>query len=439
MGREHEPRRVRFGVFDLDVVTGELSKSGVRIKLQDQPCQILRALVLEPGELVTRERLQEKLWHEETYVDFDHSLNAAVKKLRDILSDDARSPRFIETLPKKGYRFIAPVEAIDDPAEPTNAATVQRPRKLLLALASVGIAVSVLAGYIAWPKGEPLPHRFIERPLTSDTGSESLPSFSPDGTRVAYSWSNRADGTTDSDIYIRLVDEPSGIAQPLTQGPESDWWPTWSPEGTKIAFVREDNPTARFAAIGGPFTLMVVPASGGPARTLLRFASRGNFYAKPAWSQSGKHIVLAGQLDPEKPTRTNRLLLYSMETGEATALSEEIGGTGYHHPVFSPDGDKLVFRRGFAPRGLCVLDLDRELRPRGDPKTIVPGVWWSPAWSAGGERLFFLSIDDEAGLWSAAASGGEPAKFVWSTRSDHLTTFDCTFRPDACGRDRRVG
>jgi Tol biopolymer transport system component/DNA-binding winged helix-turn-helix (wHTH) protein len=108
------PRVLRFGVFDVDPREGELRKSGLRIKLQDQPFQVLVMLLERPGEIVTREELQRRLWPADTFVDFDHSLNSAVKKLREALGDQPENSRFIETLHRRGYRFIAPVEAVQD-------------------------------------------------------------------------------------------------------------------------------------------------------------------------------------------------------------------------------------------------------------------------------------------------------------------------------------
>src|SRR5215204_5838486 len=102
---------VRFGVFELDLNTGELRKAGARINLPEQPFQVLKALLDRPGDLVTREELRQRLWSAETFVDFDQGLNAAVRRLRDTLGDSADVPRFIETLPRRGYRFIAPVTA----------------------------------------------------------------------------------------------------------------------------------------------------------------------------------------------------------------------------------------------------------------------------------------------------------------------------------------
>jgi TolB-like protein/DNA-binding winged helix-turn-helix (wHTH) protein len=105
-----EQRLVRFGVFQLDLRLGELRRQGLRIKLQEQPCQILGLLLERPGEIVSREELRKKLWHDDTFVDFDHSLNTAIMRLREALGDSSENPRFVETVPRHGYRFIAPVE-----------------------------------------------------------------------------------------------------------------------------------------------------------------------------------------------------------------------------------------------------------------------------------------------------------------------------------------
>lgn len=103
-------RVARFGVFELDINAGELRKSGVRLRLQGQPIQVLRLLLERAGEVVTREELRQKLWAADTFVDFDHSLNTAINKVREALGDSASTPRYVETLARRGYRFIAPVQ-----------------------------------------------------------------------------------------------------------------------------------------------------------------------------------------------------------------------------------------------------------------------------------------------------------------------------------------
>ena len=106
------PRLIRFGVFELDLRSGELQKQGRKIRLEGQPVQILICLLENPGELVTREELHRKLWPADTFVNFEHGLNTAVKRLRQALNDSADNPRFVETLPRRGYRFIAPIQAV---------------------------------------------------------------------------------------------------------------------------------------------------------------------------------------------------------------------------------------------------------------------------------------------------------------------------------------
>ena len=103
-------RRVRFDAFDVDMRAGEVRKHGIRLKLHRQPFQVLTLLLEHPGDVVTREELRQKLWPGDTFVDFDTGLNSAVKKLRDALCDSAEEPRYIETLPRRGYRFIAQVQ-----------------------------------------------------------------------------------------------------------------------------------------------------------------------------------------------------------------------------------------------------------------------------------------------------------------------------------------
>src|SRR5947209_2723222 len=102
-------RRLRFGLFEVDLLAGELRKNGNRVKLQEQPFQVLATLLESPGDVVTREQLRLRIWPADTFVDFDHSLNTAINKVREALGDSAANPRFIETLARRGYRFVAPV------------------------------------------------------------------------------------------------------------------------------------------------------------------------------------------------------------------------------------------------------------------------------------------------------------------------------------------
>src|SRR5262245_4034679 len=110
MEADHASRRVSFGVFDLDIGTGELRKHGLRVRLQRQPFEVLALLIERAGDVVTREELQQKLWPANTFVDFDHGLNKAINKIREALGDSAEAPRFVETVARRGYRFLADVK-----------------------------------------------------------------------------------------------------------------------------------------------------------------------------------------------------------------------------------------------------------------------------------------------------------------------------------------
>src|ERR1700757_4906337 len=114
MQENHEVRgRLCFGTFELDLRAGELRKHGLRIRLQEQPFQVLVMLLEHPGEVVTREEIQKKLWPADTFVDFDHGLNKTINKIREALGDSAESPRFVETVARRGYRFLAEVKVVD--------------------------------------------------------------------------------------------------------------------------------------------------------------------------------------------------------------------------------------------------------------------------------------------------------------------------------------
>lgn len=122
-----EPQLLRFSVFEVDLAAGELRKNGARLRLQEQPFQVLAVLLENAGRVVTRDDLRQKIWPADTFVDFDHSLNTAVNKVREALGDSATSPRFVETLARRGYRFIAPVNGVSAPVAVPNSSGVEVP------------------------------------------------------------------------------------------------------------------------------------------------------------------------------------------------------------------------------------------------------------------------------------------------------------------------
>src|SRR3984957_2536478 len=151
MHEAHQFRgRLRFGVFELDLRSGELRKHGLRVRLQEQPFRLLEMLLERPGEVVTREELQKRLWPADTFVDFDHGLNKAINKIREALGDSAESPRFVETVSRRGYRFLAEVKDADAPSVLRSASATQSQ------FAAEPSAVVELAGKPAIAKGHSL-------------------------------------------------------------------------------------------------------------------------------------------------------------------------------------------------------------------------------------------------------------------------------------------
>jgi DNA-binding winged helix-turn-helix (wHTH) protein len=185
-------RIVRFGTFEVDLQAGELRKSGVKLRLTGQPFQVLTILLERPGEVLTREELQKRLWPD-TFVDVDHNLNTASNKIREVLGDSAESPRFVETLPRRGYRFIAPVEGRSQcftrrlRRAARGAPVMARPTSIgfilfvILAAAGALIYVRPHAASSTSPK-----QRALTR-VTFDDGLQIGATWSPDGRFIAYS------------------------------------------------------------------------------------------------------------------------------------------------------------------------------------------------------------------------------------------------------------
>ena len=318
-----EPRLVRFGVFELDTRTRELRKRGTKLKLPEQSIQILATLLERGGELVTRDELQKKLWPNDTIVEFDHSINAAIKRLRQALGDTAETPRFIETLPRRGYRFIYPVPS--ETGQPNESPKDNPPprRRWLSSAAAAGLAILAVSGAVWVGKrtnaGSRTPQPSRENPLISLPGAVSSPSFSPDGKQVAYSWRD-AEGAGGAGMYVKLVE--AGTALRLTNPPQDDHTPKWSPDGQWVAFWRHLPPNSG---------VHVVSALGGSARRITGLESCGGL----DWLPDGQHLLVSqSRVVPEEPgngsttaTAPSRLWLVAVETGQRQPLTSPPAGT----------------------------------------------------------------------------------------------------------------
>lgn len=317
--------KVRFGPFDVDLRTRELWKNGQKLKLGGQPFEILAALLEKPGELVTREQLRARIWSADTFVDFNHGLNAAVNKLRETLGDSAEEPRYVETLPRRGYRFIASLElaAVPQPAAAPESAPPNidsaawtipvgsgSPR-YVWALASAVVLISFLGLWVgvdyyrSWigstlererketKEHEILAARFVTPPpgiwhlnlafprepkprtvLTSGKERNEGAQPSPDGKKIAF-MSDRS-----GSLEIWTMNRDGSSPEKLTDLGNCGS-PRWSPDGRWIAFD---------AVVDGPPAIFVVAADGGPAQKVV--ANEWESMV-PSWSNDGKWIYFA--------------------------------------------------------------------------------------------------------------------------------------------------
>jgi Tol biopolymer transport system component/DNA-binding winged helix-turn-helix (wHTH) protein len=345
-------RVFRFGPFELSEREAELRKNGARIRLQDQPLRVLVELLSNAGTMVTREHLQQKLWSADTFVDFDVGLNTAIRKLRQALGDDADNPRYIETLAKRGYRFIGTVEiptvtpstttVIAPTSEPSQPHPRRRVRLWMLVLASLVIAVAAILPFVR-RQAVPAPKQPRLVPLTTYTGREYEPALAPDGNRVAFAWSGPdvSIGRTAS-IYIKQIGEEQALR--LTSVPGAiDFGPDWSPDGAYIVFGRMPAPTAAPGTVEEG--IYMVPAMGGAERRVHRtnWTLGGIVDSRVVWATDGRTIAFS-----DRPVGQSYYAVFVLDV--ATLSARQItfppeSSYGDIQVAFSPDARTLAFLR----------------------------------------------------------------------------------------------
>ena len=403
----------RFGVFEADPATGELRKQGLRIRLQEQPSHLLLMLLERAGDVVSRDEIRSKLWPPDTFVDFDQSLSTALRKLRQALCDDAETPRYIETIPKRGFRFVAPVEKISampqeiQPESPAGASEPPAPEskrqadttQVIPSVWWMVIAVAcVFSFFLGWlvhtrpaesdglSRGQlPGVVRSSVLPPSSWSFEHSSFSISPDGTRLAFV-AFGPDGT--DKLWVRALSAPN--AQQVI-GTDGALLPFWSPDSRRIAFfasgklktVDLDSGAVRilgeapFGRCGGTWgrdgtiafspsvdgPLYRIPDTGGVPAPVTRMihASAGERHMWPFFLPDGKHFLYSDSSGPSSE-QPERIYVGSLDGSEPKLISSKISGNvAYASGYLLYGRDHSLWAQPFDVRRLQLSGTDRAI------------------------------------------------------------------------------
>ena len=412
--------RIQFGPFLLDPHTHELWKHGVRLKLARQPFEILVILLDRPGQLVTREELRDQLWQADTFVDFDHSLNAAINKLREVLSDSADAPSYIETLPRRGYRFIAAasnslmqapkMEAFHDQvlANPSSSSPVvpsptslpspiQSPNGpsfhlpvILAAVVALLLPTTLLLKRVNSSTTQPAPTALPHiHPLTTLTDETSQPAFSSSGEFIAL----HREATTPASAGIFVQSLITGASSQLTNNPD-DGWPAWSPDGRAIVFARYSENTISLHLIS--FSADQLATHIAQPEQTLNTTVAPPIHPELTYSPDGHSLIYSA---------TSGLVSFSLQSFATHQLTQAPPSTQDWGASFSPDSRQLLFVRSgdvdFSDQLLTIP------AGGGEPMQIATEharILGAPQWSADGQSIIFASgRGSHPGLWRVSA------------------------------------
>lgn len=433
------PLRSRFGPYSIDVREGVLRRDGRPVPLTPKAFDVLAALVEQPGRLLTKEELLRTVWPD-TFVE-ESNLAYNVFALRKALGDTAEHAQYIETVPRRGYRFAAtvtpepPAEVIPEPP-PTVApvaagpidtnqsevplrALATAPRWGLVALAPALAAVAWVAP--SWRTTPPAVDPVAALPLTSLQGVVRSPSLSPDGNYGVFTWTGAGEGNPD--VYLQQIG--TGPQVRLTTDPGTDYSPSWSPDGRTIAFLRR-------GPAGGKSSVWRIAPLGGPERKVADIHVRMATYrpGSLAWCPDSSCVLVTdspgiGQMDA--------VFRIAIDTGEKRQLTFPPALSLDNDPAMSPDGRSLVFRRDTTPFAGAFhrQPLTADLLPEGAPirltTTLSAG---KPAWTPDGREILFGA---RGGLWRLdARRGGTPTRLPLVGQDGHTPVVTRT--PD--GRQR---
>jgi Tol biopolymer transport system component/DNA-binding winged helix-turn-helix (wHTH) protein len=441
------PRILRFGPFELNTSDGELRQNGVRIRLQEQPYKVLVSLIEAPGEVVAREDLIRVLWPEGTFVDYDRSLNAAVTRVRQVLGDSAERPRYIETVARKGYRFIAPVEevGVTPTAGAPTASVPGKNRRQWFAAAAGLMIVLIGAGVTLWTRSDRKSGQTALAQLTHDSGLTMDPAVSRDGKLLAYV-SDRTGGRLN--LYVQQL-VPGGTSVQLTHENVDVREPAFSPDGSKIVFESEDASGGIFVipTIGGEAvrivpnggsprfspdgkwisywvgsrltsfpdggnwgTTYIIPASGGEPR---RLGADLKAAAYPVWSPDSKHLLVYVNPSLSMPARDQDWWVIAVDgaasrrTG-AFAVLERQGiriGDEYVPRAYDWTPEAITFTGTFEDTVNCwqIAGPDREGRIKDPAQRLTSGTTLEVSPVINNHRVFFASLNQTRSIWAMNA------------------------------------
>jgi DNA-binding winged helix-turn-helix (wHTH) protein/Tol biopolymer transport system component len=389
MDYQTRPHRVRFGVFEVDLYAGELFKNGIKLRLSEQPFQLLTALLERPGEVVSREELQRRLWAGNTNVEFDRSLNTAASKLRDVLDDSAETPRFIQTLPKRGYRFIAPIS--EPVATPQPRRTAWLRGNLKQAIAAAILILALVAAY-AWraPSSVPRVTRIVQ---LSNDGFDKGTALATDGPRIYFTASQ---GASQSVAQISDGGGDTELMAAASFGPEL---------AESLRGISRDHHHLLLAARAGTapadYSIWSVTVNGQAPRRL------GLVGHDADWSRDGRRIAYV---------RYHELWLADSDGKNAHRLREEDRGIFY--PRWSPDGKRIRFTvtiphhtPWLPPDEGVILEIAAE---GGAVRRVFPDRTvdhWDGRWTDDGKYFVFNSGND---IWAVRdTAGSKPVQLTY--------------------------
>ncbi len=434
-----------FGEFRLDVKNRLLWRAGEPVALNLKEFEVLLFLVENAGQVVEKDALLNAVW-KDTFIS-EGALTQNISRLRKKLEAAAgETEKIIETLPKRGYRFLPPVKVIEgahalivkeqtvqrirveetvvipdfgfaipdgEAAKPgvrqlNPKSKIQNPKLLWLAIAfgltaAVTIAFAVYQNRFQNPKNKSV---LIARvtPFSGLTGREDMPAFSPDGKQMAFAW-NGGDNEKDLDVYVKIIG--SGEPVRLTTSSNDEIYPTFSPDGSHVAFVR---------AFPSRSEVYLVPALGGAERKICELNSE---WSSVSFSPDSQNLAVVDSISGGKQLG---IFLVNLQTGERRQLTTPPEFVRDSTPRFSPDGANVVFLRTFGEsvREVFIVPTAGDAREEGQLTFDKSGIR-SLAWSGDGKQIVFVSFraGNQSNLWQIASSGGEPE--IISTSGKNIT------------------